>query len=191
MPASQRSPSFRTPKKGPSKKAPSKKGSAKKGAPRSIKRSSSSKKASKNVWVISPETGRFLKKDSRTYAALKTRGLIKDIGEYVMPPARALWRDIKPQKGERDEMFAKYPHMFLLPPKWALPEKDQDLNQDDEPKYPIASAAHPSKVDCNGLRAANNRAHLDRRNRGNDPVAKRRFKFIMKGLHAALDAYCT
>jgi hypothetical protein len=140
------------------------------------------------VYVISPESGRLIAKNKKTYNDLVAQGVIKPgtVKEYqIKKTGNKTWEQLKPKtRSQRLEMYKKHPEMFMLPPRSDL--ADKSLNQDNRPKYPIATYEHPDKVNCQGVKAALARVHMEHLSRTNP---KRR-AYIVQNITKALNQNC-
>ena len=76
-------------------------------------------------------------------------------------------------------MFKTHPEVFMLPP-------NSQYNDENMPKYPIATASEPDVVNCTGVKSALNRVHMESKSRNNP----KRMAFIVKNIRTALDTYC-
>jgi hypothetical protein len=157
---------------------------------KSIKKSTKGKKQQKSlekdVWIINPESGRLIQVGKNTYEDLVKRKVVTSkTTKYYIKRGPVPWEQIAPKsKVVRRDMFAKHPEMFMLWPKSRL--HDPSLNQDDEPKYPIATAEKPGVVNCHGVQAALRRVHMDKASIANP----KRQAHIIKQIKKVLDTHC-
>lgn len=141
-----------------SSKSPPRK-SSKKGGTNKNKDASESE-----LWVINPESGRMVQKGKPTYERLKASGQLKKLQHYRIPKSKVPWEQAKPKGKKREEMYKAHPEMFALEPKSEFEKRgERPLNQDERPKYPVASADRPDKVSCYGIKSEMRRLHMDRR----------------------------
>jgi hypothetical protein len=176
-------------KKGSKKatKKGTKKGS-KKGSRKGSRSRSRSPSPESDLWVINPDSGRMVQKGKPTYERLKEEGRLKGLTHYRIPmQAPGSWEKAKPKGKARLKMYEKHPEMFALEPKSEFEKRgERALNQDEKPKYPMATEADPAHVSCYGVKSEMRRLHMERRSRA-DP---KRMAHVQNKLKKALDKNC-
>jgi hypothetical protein len=122
-----------------------------------------------------------------TYERLKAEGRLADLTHYRIKKLAGGWERVKPKGKVRVEMYKEHPEMFGLEPKSVFKKRgERPLNQNEYPKYPMATAAEPDKVSCYGIKSEMRRLHMERRSRA-DP---KRMAHVQRKLEAALDKNC-